>query len=401
MRQPDEVAGYLRARFGRDYPGWARGQGTWPMRIPLALPTLAERSSDPVACHTWAALWDGYSGPGKIEHASSRFPTGTHPMPKALIIERPSDLAGVHSCTRQTWQRCGQRLTNLQRLFPEARFERIIRKLTELDEADYQRLAGAVTWLRTHPTSGLLLRQLPIEGIDTKWLAGHATLVLALLGDTELVADEGVTETRDEPASARIRLHERLGLRTPPDLIQVAVLDHHLRSRLGGMRNFAASVEDLNIWSEPPGTVVILENKETGYAITDDHAGTVVLHGHGFSVVNYARITWTRNARTVIYWGDIDAPGLQFVNDLRSLGLTVRTILTDVATLKKYQHLTTDGAAPQRTELLHLTSSEQALYSYLASQAATHGTWLLLEQERIPWRDAYPVLVEAIGLAAP
>ncbi len=56
---------------------------------------------------------------------------------------------------------------------------------------------------------------------------------------------------------------------------------------------------------------------ETGYAITDDHPGTVVLHGHGFSVVNYARITWARHAQSLIYWGDIDAPGLQFVNDLR------------------------------------------------------------------------------------
>ena len=400
MRQPDEIAEYLRARFGRDYPDWARGRGTWPVRIPLTPPTLAERSSDPVACHAWAALWDGYTGPGKIEHTNSRFPTGTHPMPKALIIERPGDLAGILSSIRQTWQRCGQRLKNLQRLFPEARFERIIRRLTELDEADYQRLTSTVMWLRTHPTSGLLLRQLPIEGIDTKWLARHATLVLALLGDTEIAADDAATETKDQPASARIRLHERLGLRTPPDLIQVAVLDYELRSRLGGMRHFAASVEDLSLWTKQPRTIIILENKETGYAITDDHAGTVVLHGHGFSVVNYARITWARNARTVIYWGDIDAPGLQFVSDLRGLGLAVRTILTDIATLKKYQHLATNGATPQRTELPHLTPGEQALYSHLANHAATHGSWLLLEQERIPWSHAYPVLAEAIRFAA-
>ncbi len=168
-----------------------------------------------------------------------------------------------------------------------------------------------MTWLRTHPTSGLLLRQLPIEGMDTKWLAQHATLVLALLGDQEPPLDDIAREAKDGPASARIRLHERLGLRTPPDLIQVAVLDQDLRSRLGGMRHFAASVDDLNAWTVQPRTVIILENKETGYAITDDHRGTVVLHGHGFSVVNYARITWARSAQVLIYWGDIDAAGAQ------------------------------------------------------------------------------------------
>jgi hypothetical protein len=221
--------------------------------------------------------------------------------------------------------------------------------------------------------------------------------VLALLGDQEPPLDDTPRETEDGPASARIRLHERLGLRTPPDLIQVAVLDQGLRTRLGGMRHFAASVEDLNAWSAQPHTVVILENKETGYAITGDHRGTVVLHGHGFSVVNYARITWVRNARALIYWGDIDAAGLQFVNDLRSLGLTVQTILTDIPTLEKARHLAIDGAPPQRTSLPLLTPGEQDLYAHLAQDAAADGTWLLLEQERVPWADAYPVLAEAIA----
>ena len=50
-----------------------------------------------------------------------------------------------------------------------------------------------MTWLRANPASGMLLRQLPIEGIDTKWLSSHAQLILALLGDSDLgpVPDSG------------------------------------------------------------------------------------------------------------------------------------------------------------------------------------------------------------------
>jgi hypothetical protein len=399
MRQPDEITTSMRARFERDYPDWARGRGIWPIRIPLMPPTSAERSTDPVACHAWAKLWDHYTGTGTIERSTLRFPTGLHAMPKTLVLDSPLAVASVHPSTRETWIRCGERLTRLQRVFPKARFDRVIRRLTEMDADNFQRLVAAVSWLDAHPTSGLMLRQLPIEGVDTKWLGKNKSLVLALLGAEDDLADEAVNET-DGPTSARMRLHERLGLRVPPELIQIAVLDPEMRSTVGGLRHFAASVEDLNASGLRPRTVVILENKETGYAITGDLAGTVVCHGAGFSIVNYARVTWIRNAPQVIYWGDIDAPGLQFVSDLRGLGIAARTVLMDRATLERYRHLAVTGAGPARHVLPNLKSPEQQLYAHLVQHAADHGTGLLLEQERIPWAQAYQQLTDMIGTPA-
>jgi len=399
MRQPDEITTSMRARFERDYPDWARGRGIWPIRIPLMPPTSAERSTDPVACHAWAKLWDHYTGTGTIERSTLRFPTGLHAMPKTLVLDSPLAVASVHPSTRETWIRCGERLTRLQRVFPKARFDRVIRRLTEMDADNFQRLVATVSWLDAHPTSGLMLRQLPIEGVDTKWLGKNKSLVLALLGAEDDLADEAVNET-DGPASARMRLHERLGLRVPPELIQIAVLDPEMRSTVGGLRHFAASVEDLNASGLRPRTVVILENKETGYAITGDLGGTVVCHGAGFSIVNYARVTWIRNAPQVIYWGDIDAPGLQFVSDLRGLGIAARTVLMDRATLERYRHLAVTGAGPARHELPNLKSPEQQLYAHLVQHAADHGTGLLLEQERIPWAHAYQQLTDTIGTPA-
>ncbi len=391
MRRPDEVAEHLRRRFERDYPDWARGHGTWPIRVPLQPPTTAQRSSDPIACHDWASLWRAYDGPGNLEYATLRFPTGVHSMPRTLVLNAPDDVVAVHPDTRQTWRQCGQRLITLQRTVPRARFDGVIRRITELDPTDYERLVNTVTWLRDNPTSGMLLRQLPIEGIDTKWLARHAYLVLAMLGtdDSEQDFDEDVDGPR------RLRLHRRLGLRVPPDLVQVAVLDPQLRVNVGGMRHFAASIDDLNGWPDRPSTVVILENKETGYALTDDLTDVVVLHGEGFSVLHYARISWVRDAERVIYWGDIDAPGLQFVNDLRSYGITCDTALMDLETLNRFRHLAVDGAAPQRGQLPHLTATEQCLYQYLVDHATAKGKGLLLEQERIPWHYAYPILLAA------
>ncbi|WP_196806766.1 Wadjet anti-phage system protein JetD domain-containing protein [Micromonospora sp. CNB394] len=391
MRRPEEVMAWVRQRFQQDYPTWARGATAWPMRIPLHPPTTDQRSLDPVGCHAWADEWASYRGPGQVENANLRFPTGTHPMPRALMLRHPGEAAACHPDTLATWRRCGQRLTTLQRTFPCADFAGIIRRITELDDADYQRLARAATWLHNNPASGMLLRQLPIEGLDTKWLAKHARLVLALLGDSD--QDDADDAPAAAGSSSRVRLHQRLGLRLPPDLVQVAVLDPHIRDGVGGMRNFAASVNDLSAWKHRPRTVLIIENKETGYAFTGDHPGVAVLHGQGFSVAHYARIDWVANADRVLYWGDIDAPGLQFVHDLRGYGIKAETVLMSMATLEQFRHLAVDGAGPQRTELANLNASESALFAHLVHHAAQNGVGLLLEQERIPWPHAYETLI--------
>jgi hypothetical protein len=391
--RPDDARAYLRGRFDRDYPDWARSRGAFPLTVSLRPPSTAERAADPIACHAWADEWRAFHGPGTVTYANLRFPTAVHSMPKALVIDHPGQVAAVNPDTDHTWRRCGQRLVTLQKAFPQARFDRIIRRITDLPQEDYDRLAAVAVWLQDNPTSGLLLRQLPIEGIDTKWLARHAHLVVGMLGDDEPEPDDDFTS-----APRRRRLHQRLGLRVPPDLVQVAVLDPHLRTQVTGMRHFAASVDDLNRWPHHPSTVLILENKETGYALTKDHDGVVVLHGSGLNVANYARISWVRQARKIIYWGDIDTAGLQFVSDLRGYGITVTTVMMDMATLDRFRRLAVEGAGPQRKEVPHLTEPERLLYQRLVDHAANTGAGLLLEQERIPWRHAYPTLVTVIAV---
>lgn len=401
MRSPDQVVAIVKDRFDRAFPDWVRQRGTWPWRLNLHPPSTEERLTDPVACHAWADLWRGYRGPGVIEFANHRFPTGLHPLPTTITFAGPNDAAANDPGTQVRWLRCGTRLIALQGEFPNAAFTGIVRMITDLDDADYERLRAAVGWLRAHPTSGMLLRQLPIEGIDTKWLGRHSRLLLGLLGDDQAPgeSDDTVAAEAAEETSRRRALHRRLGLRMPPELIQVAVLCPALRRQVGGMRHFAASVDDLNRWDRIPRIVVILENKETGYAITDDHPGVVVLHGEGFDVTSYGRIGWVRAANAVVYWGDIDLPGLHFLNDLRALGVDTHSILMDVTTLHRFRPLAVDGAALIRATTPHLTNDETALYATLAEYARTHPQGLLLEQERIPWPYAYGMLRSTIETA--
>lgn len=406
MITPSQALDRLRARFELNYPKWVLQRGNWPLQIPLQPPSAAERRTNPVACRTWAEDWRAYEGPGTVHYANAQFLTGIIPMPQRLDIESAAQAALAHPATRATWQRCSQRLPRLQEALPRARFDtRAIKDIVELDQDEYERLFATATWLNSHPTSGFLLRQLPIEGIDTKWLEKHESLVLKMLGTHESAPDEPTpADAPREPVTRRGRLHERLGLRPVPQLVQVAVLDPVLRAPLGGMRHFAASVEDLNSWPESPTRVLILENKETAYALTGDYPGCVVLHGHGFHVHNYARIRWVRAASSVVYWGDIDTPGLEFLNDLRALGVPAISILMDTATLHAFRHLSTTGSTPRRTALPWLTAPERELLNELVEHAQLNVSGLLLEQERVPWSHALatlePVLTPCAGQRA-
>ena len=359
----------------------------------LAPPTPVERSHDPVACHSWADQWRSYNGSGRLEYATVRFPTGTHQMPQRLVFDGARQAAANSTASALRWQACGTRLTALQSSFPTANFAGVIRRITDLPEPDFQRLAGVATWLKANPTSGMLIRQLPIEGIDTKWLARHARVVLAMLGD----APE--TDDSDDTAwslSRRRELHRRLGLRTPPELVQVTVPCPTMRLQTAGMRHLAASVEDLNYWVNGPETVVIIENKETAYAVTTDRPGMVVLHGEGFDVATYASIRWVRTAPRILYWGDIDIPGLHFLDDLRGYGIPAKSIMMDIATLDTFRHLAVEGSAPIRHAVARLSPAEQELYGHLIEYSKTSGRGLLLEQERIPWPHAERILSSAV-----
>jgi len=51
----------------------------------------------------------------------------------------------------------------------------------DLAEDDYLRFVAAFEWLASHPDSGLYVRQLPIAGLDSKWVEAHSGPLARLL----------------------------------------------------------------------------------------------------------------------------------------------------------------------------------------------------------------------------
>lgn len=112
---------------------------------------------------------------------------------------------------------------------------------------------------------------------------------------------------------------------------------------------------------------------------------------------NQTLLPWITTTPHIIYWGDIDADGLEILSELRQTGITCDSILMDSTAYKTYDH-TAPNSTPKNNPSKHadpkptpgLTQHERNLYEQLCTGKNT--TYLRIEQERIPINDAMTIL---------
>jgi hypothetical protein len=242
------------------------------------------------------------------------------------------------------------------------------RALLALAEVDFGRFRDAVNWLIDHPEPGWYLRQLPVRGLDTKWMERHLRLV------TNFV------EARTGRTS--------LGLSSPSDLVRVKFLDPNMGPR--GLREIAAPVQQLAFLDLNASAILVFENLES-LAAMPDIVGCIGVHGSGYAVKRLGDIPWIRNGR-VIYWGDLDSNGMAILNVIRNQCINVTSVLMDERTLFGFRDLWGTETTPNRGVLASLTSEEQTVLGLLREQGNVR-----LEQERIPWAHALHCLRSLVG----
>jgi hypothetical protein len=250
--------------------------------------------------------------------------------------------------------------------------------LADAPAADVERLLAVLRWLIDHPDSGLYVRQLPIPGIDTKWIGGNRGRLLDLLGQYRQreAGGEGAPDTD---------LHRLAGLRREPDLLRLRLLDPALRAAVGGLGDLTAPVEQIAALPLEPARVFIVENLQTGLAFAD-LPGAVCCMARGYAVDAYAAIPWLR-CRPCHYWGDLDTHGFAILNSLRQHLPDARSLLMDADTLRRHRELWQREDKPAAGPLERLTLEEQAVFGGLLTDR--WGERVRLEQERIDWRYAW------------
>ncbi|MFN4361273.1 MAG: Wadjet anti-phage system protein JetD domain-containing protein [Hylemonella sp.] len=387
MKLPEDVRQFLARRFQCKHREWLigdPGEGQWPLEVPLGIPTeqAALRQVDGV--RAWVGAWQGWQAntvqtSGTLSWCERRWKAlGVQRLPKKLALGGPEEVAmWIGESAR--WERAQSRYRTLTARWPVLAqpLPRYFDVLADYGDADFHRLAEMLDWIANHPQADLYPRQLPVSGLDSKWLDGRKGLL------TDLVA------AIQEDSSSELDFYQRCGLKAPPLLVRMRVLDQVLRARVGGVGDITAPVEDLAGLNLPVSHVFIVENLQTGLAMSD-MPGAVVFMRLGYNVDVLARFPWLARAKCT-YWGDLDTHGFAILHRARSYIPELQSVLMDEDTLLRHKALWVDESAQHpATELTLLTEQEQQLYRDLKQQR--WGQNVRLEQERIDWAAAWSVL---------
>lgn len=387
MKLPEDVRQLLARRFQSKHREWLvgdPGEGQWPLEVPLGLPTEQAALRQVVGVRAWVSAWQGWQGVGSLSWCERRWKAlGVQRLPEKLALRGPEDVAmWIGESAR--WERALSRYRTLTARWPllAQQLPRYFDVLADYGDADFRRLAEMLDWIANHPQSDLYPRQLPVSGLDSKWLDGRKGLL------TDLVA------AIQEDATGELDFYQRCGLKAPPVLVRMRVLDQALRARVGGLGDITAPVEDLAGLNLPVSHVFIVENLQTGLAMSD-MPGAVVFMRLGYNVNVLARFPWLARAKC-IYWGDLDTHGFAILHRARSYIPELHSVLMDEGTLLRHKALWVDESAQHpATELTLLTEQEQQLYRDLKQQR--WGQNVRLEQERIDWATAWSVLQRTLA----
>lgn len=388
MKLPDEVRQWLTRRYAGQHRQWLADSGasSWPLRIPLGLPTETQALRQPAAVRAWADAWRAQQGPGELEWCERRWKVlGIQQLPHAWVLADASQVA-AWAGEEERWQRAVRRSIPLTQRWPAlvAILPRLFDVLADYTDDDLQRLQDLLEWLQQHRGSGLYPRQLPITGLHSKWLESRMSMVAIMLATIR--GDSGVTDP-----------YALCGLRRPPATIRIRILDARLRTKVGGLGDINAPIDMLALLSWQPDHLLIVENLQTGLAL-EDLPGTVAVMGLGYSVDVLAKLPWAVPANC-LYWGDIDTHGYTILHHARSALPHLSSVMMDEATLHLHQALwSSENAQANPAALPTLTPAEHAVYDSLR-----HNRWgqgVRLEQERIGWNYAWPLLSERCGTTA-
>jgi hypothetical protein len=252
-----------------------------------------------------------------------------------------------------------QRQQLLSENVPGLEITSVVRAIANFSDVDVTLVIAAGCWFRSHDATGMTPRQVPIEGLHSKWLNNNRHLVAYLAGKPDL----GLTTSRP----ARVHLE-----------VEWSAVRHLHHRRSAGAAG--APSEDRHHLRKP--------RHRTAFPPL---AGGIAVEGDGLAAVGMlARLSWITDCPHVVYWGDIDAAGYEILHSLRASGLNAHSILMDEPTYLRYERFGTNtdqqGKSVKcrpRKALPELPDNERIVYNDL-----TDPTWRgfrRLEQEKMPF----------------
>jgi hypothetical protein len=384
LKFPEDIREIVKRKYQNNHREWLKmsvsdndSQTTWPFEISLGIPTERDALQQQDGVRAWISAWKSWRGSGDIVWIERRWRSlGVQSVPQKLILNEPADAISWIG-EAEAWSHAVERYKKLVQRWPALIdiLPKYYNVLTNSDDGNFIRITEMVSWICSNPNSDLYPRQIPVAGVDSKWLESRKGLVC------ELVSTIQGTDDRD--------FYTACGLKPPPQLIRMRILDPEIRSRFSGLGDICTPWEEAANLDIKPSHVFIVENLQTGLAF-EDLADSVVIMALGYGVDVLGCIPWLHNARC-IYWGDIDTHGFAILNRARTYLPSLETALMDKQTLFAYRDLwVQEKEQSASTELSLLTNEEQEIFLSLKNNV--WGQQVRLEQERVCWDKAWKIL---------
>lgn len=373
-----DLVAVLRRRWdsGRYLRAYACGHPWEPVSLPVKGPAAGEILDRFEEVRKWAAAFElGAAAYFEIDHrkVGGRH-VGSNMVParaRIATFDQLCSLLGTIGEVRALQELLAATHRRVPALLPWSTEH----PLALLDHREsWDSVLATVEWVVAREPYGIYVRQIDVEGVDTKFVERHQRLLSTLLPLALPAERVGLLAEVGDFAG-------RFGFLAKPSYTRFRLLGSTLSPFPPGITELTARTDELARVPLGVSTVFVIENEVTYLAFPAVPAAMAIF-GSGFASGGLAQIPWLGD-KEVAYWGDIDTHGFDILSRLRRRLPDVRSVLMDHDTLLAHRRQWSTEDNPTRRPLTHLTDVEQALYQDLV--ANRYGTGVRLEQERVPY----------------
>lgn len=352
---------------------WLRGDATFfPLRLILKRPSEKGIRSDFEPIRKAVKTLESSGLP--IEHHAFRFAAlGEQRLPVAVVFDTREDYLKVLGIQERFDAFVTESKVVLD-VFPALRPLLIDKpKLIESHTGMWHRIVAVCRYLIEHPTPHIYLRELPIEGVDTKFIASHKKVLDLLL--MRLLPPEALDATIATLSNGGFE--SKYGFLTPQPLIRFRLLDSAYA--IAGQMELALPKSAFDALETKVERIFIVENLATFLALPACPK-SMVIFGSGYGARYLKDARWMEE-RSLYYWGDLDSHGFAILSQFLTVFPHTHSLMMNRQTADRFAHLVVKEPTEKRYEgeADGLTDEEHALFEALRQQA------FRLEQERIPF----------------
>ena len=300
---------------------------------------------------------------------------GQQRLPVCVVFERREDFLRFIKKEEefrgfsQAYEKAVDRFANLRELFL-TKPKILLQGMAIIDS-----LLDVVDFFVHHPCPNIYVRELSIEGVDTKFIQKNRALLDVFLS---------VILNKESYNSSITKLSEngferKYGLKYELPLVRFRILDEKLY--INSLSDISLTTEEFKRLDIECERVYIVENKITMLSFPP-LANSIVVFGNGYGVGRVKSAEWMRG-KEIYYWGDIDMDGFAILSQARGYFPQIQSLFMDTKTLERFLDLAVASQDKSYRELKRLTEEEFLLYERLFQDYYDKN--VRLEQERIPF----------------